>query len=60
MSEKLEKKVIGALLGFRNGTKTPREVLDAIENFKKINPHLADDYYKKFIAAAKVKQEESK
>ncbi len=57
MSEILERKVIGALLGFRNGTKTASEVYTQLNAFKAVNPSLAADYERKFVDAAKAKAE---
>jgi hypothetical protein len=56
MSEHLEKKVIGALLGFRHGTKTGAEVIHAITALRKSNPLLAEDYEMKYINLVKSKK----
>jgi len=55
MSEHLEKKVIGALLGFRHGTKTGAEVIHILNVLKKSNPLLAEDYERKYINLVKSK-----
>lgn len=57
MSEILEKKVIGVLMGFRNGTKTATEVTVQLNALKAANPLLAEDYQKKFVEAARAKSE---
>jgi hypothetical protein len=55
-AEKLENKVIGAISGFKNGTKTVLEVTDAIKKLREANPGLADDYNKKLLEAIKAKE----
>ena len=56
MSEILEKKVIGALLGFRHGTRTGADVMVALNSLKKSNPLLAEDYERKYIDLVKAKK----
>lgn len=51
----LEKKITGAISGFKNNTKTAKEVNDLIAQLRKINPGLADDHNKKFVEAAREK-----
>lgn len=51
----LEKKITGAILGFKIGTKTAKEVSDLIKKLRESNPALADDHNTKFVAAARDK-----
>lgn len=53
--ETLERKVIGAISGFKNNTKTAKEVTVAIELLSAKNKLLAEDYQKKFVEAAREK-----
>ena len=49
--------MIGALMGFKNGTKTAAEVTTILKAFKASNALLAEDYEKKFVEAARAKSE---
>jgi len=51
MSQLLEKKLTGAILGIKLGTKTKSEVEGFLNQLIKINPALAEDYRKKIDAA---------
>lgn len=56
-TEYIERKVIGVLMGFRNGIKTATEVTVQLNILKAANPLLAEDYQKKFVEAARAKSE---
>ncbi len=47
----IEKKLTGAILGIKLGTKTALDALPLLNKMKEINPLLAEDYEKKYIAA---------
>jgi len=51
MSQLLEKKLTGAILGIKLGTKTKSEAEGFLNQIIKINPALAEDYRKKIDAA---------
>lgn len=51
MFELLEKKFTSAIFGMKQGTKTATDALGFLNRMKKINPLLAEDYEKKYIAA---------
>lgn len=51
MSQLLEKKLTGAILGIKLGTKTKSEAEGFLNQLIKINPALAEDYRKKIDAA---------
>ena len=53
MEEILTKKLTGAIFGFKQGTKSAGDVQNLINQMKRVNPLLADDYEKKYIAAAR-------
>ena len=55
MSELLVRKVTGALLGFKLGNKTGAEVMVHLNALKKVNPGMAEDLEKRYIALAKEK-----
>jgi hypothetical protein len=55
MTELIERKLTGVLFGYRIGTKTTTDVMRVLDALKKINPLLADDYEKKYIALARAK-----
>jgi hypothetical protein len=55
MTELIERKLTGALLGYRIGTKTTTDVMRILDALKRVNPLLADDYEKKYIALARAK-----
>ena len=55
MTELIERKLTGVLFGYRIGTKTTTDVMRVLDALKKINPLLADDYEKKYIARARAK-----
>jgi len=47
----LEKKLTGAILGIKLGTKTKSEAEGFLTQMQKINPMLAEDFRKKIDAA---------
>ena len=47
----LEKKITGAILGIKLGTKTKADADGLLAQMTKINPMLADDFRKKIDAA---------
>ncbi len=51
MSQILEKKLTGAILGIKTGTKTKSDAEELLKRLEKINPLLAEDYRKKIDAA---------
>jgi hypothetical protein len=51
MLELLEKKLTSAIFGIKQGTKTSTDALGFLKRMKEINPLLAEDYEKKYIAA---------
>ena len=51
MTQMLEKKLTGAILGIKVGTKTKLEAEGFLKQLHKINPMLAEDYRKKIDAA---------
>ena len=53
MEEILVKKVTGALLGFKLGTKTGTDVAAALKALRKSNPGMAEDFEKRYIELAK-------
>jgi hypothetical protein len=53
MEEMLTRKLTGAIFGFKQGTKTAKEVQDLLDKLKRVNSLLADDYEKKYVAAAR-------
>lgn len=55
MTELIERKLTGVLFGYHIGTKTTTDVMRVLDALKKINPLLADDYEKKYIALARAK-----
>lgn len=52
----LERKITGALNGYKNGTKTEVEVVTLIKKLRESNSGLADDYNKKLLIAIKAKK----
>ena len=53
MEDFLTKKLTGAIFGFKQGTKSAGDVQGLLNKLKNINPLLADDYEKKYVAAAR-------
>lgn len=60
MEAELEKKLTGAIFGFKNGTKKPAEVQSLINQLKAVNPLLAEDYSKKYVQAARERSAQKK
>jgi hypothetical protein len=56
----LEKKVKGALIGFKNGTKTVAEVNAAIKNLREANDALATDFNNEFVQIVRDKNKDTK
>lgn len=44
----LEKRIIGAMHGLKNGTKTPQDVALWLNKLKKVNVFLYEDYFNKY------------
>lgn len=57
MEDLLTRKVTGAILGFKNNTKSVNDVQALINRLKGVNSLLAEDYEKKFVAAARERKE---
>ena len=55
MTELIERKLTGALFGYRIGTKTTTDVMRILDALKRVNPLLADDYEKRYIDLARAK-----
>lgn len=53
MEQLIVKKITGTLFGFKQGTKSAGDVQGWLDKLKKVNPLLADDYEKKYVAAAR-------
>lgn len=51
MIKMLEKKLTGAILGIKIGTKTKAEADGLLAQMEKVNPMLAEDFRKKIDAA---------
>lgn len=48
--EQIERKLKGAMLGLKNGTKTKQDVAQLLMKLKTLNPHLAADYINDYKA----------
>jgi hypothetical protein len=48
MEQMLEKRIIGAMHGLKNGTKTPQDVALWLNKLKKVNVFLYEDYFNKY------------
>lgn len=53
MEHLIVKKLTGAIFGFKNGSKSATEVQGWLDRLKKVNALLAEDFDKKFVAAAR-------
>jgi hypothetical protein len=49
MEQILEKKITGALLGIRLGTKTHTDAMDFIEKLRRVNRFLAEEFDQKLL-----------
>jgi len=53
--DQLQKKIKGAIFGFKQGTKTAKEVNDLIKRMEGVNAEIAKDLNKEFVEAANEK-----
>lgn len=56
MEAELDKKLTGALSGFKKGTKTAKDVTTLIKSMRTVNPAQADDWNKKLLEAIQTKK----
>jgi len=57
MEQVVVNKIIGGLMGMRNGTKQPKDVAPWLNRLKGINEGLYEDYFKKYKALLGVNEE---
>lgn len=59
MFDKLERKIIGGILGIKLGTKTTTEVAPLITQMKGINAHMGAELEQKYIKALTERKEKA-
>ena len=52
----IEKKIIGAMAGFKKGTKTAKDVVVLIKKLRESNTLMADSYNKELVEAINKKK----